>query len=122
MKISELRPCIACHGQLVGKGKGPHFYVLRMSLALLNQRNVSSVLGTMAIVGGGQESAGALQVAEAMAAGAEDAVTIGMDYDKNLQTEVHICADCYMKSPLPEWGEALTDRRRKGEEVSDDGE
>jgi hypothetical protein len=86
VKLSELKPCAVCKGPLP-----PIWYVLRMSMAFLDRKNTNAVLGLNQIFGGD-----ALHLAEAFAPGAEEAVVVGMDQDKELMREFHICQNCYL--------------------------
>lgn len=86
MKISELKPCAICRGPLP-----PIWYVVRMSMALLDKNATNAVLGLNQIWSGN-----ALGLAEVMVPGADEAVIIGMDRDKELMTEIHVCSDCYL--------------------------
>jgi hypothetical protein len=64
---------------------------------MLNERATRGVLGVHQILGG---SAQTLGIAEAMAPAAGDAVTVGMDKNPELMTELHICQECYMMKSI----------------------
>jgi len=81
MKLSELRACDNCGGEI-----GRSFSVVRISRALVTA-NARAVLGTMAITG----SRG---IAEAMAPRANEAVCVLGDDEPKLMTELLICHTC----------------------------
>jgi hypothetical protein len=106
MKLSELRPCDNCGGQVQ-----PFFYVLRYSIALFKPTATRQTLGLM------QMFNGALALAEAMSPEPE-VVTVAMDdpESKALMVELRLCQECFM-SPicLAEIGEQVTARGDKQE-------
>jgi len=81
MKLSDLRPCDNCGGSLP-----PAFYVVKMSIALINPQKVNSTLGLT------QHFQGNLHLAEVMGAGGE--VVIGSDSDPELEVTIILCNDC----------------------------
>jgi hypothetical protein len=83
MRLSDLRPCENCGGPLGGS-----FVVLRSSQAMLNPKAARVVMGTTMILGG------ALRLAEAMAGGADEAVLVFGDKDRELLNEFLLCQDC----------------------------
>ena len=86
MKLSDLKPCAVCGGPLP-----PIWYVVRASMAMLNERAARGVLGLNTIFGGQ-----ALALAETMAPAADEAVMVAMDKDRDLMHEIHICQQCYL--------------------------
>jgi hypothetical protein len=96
MKLSELRPCVSCNHPPIGPGKGP-FYVVRITMAMVNSKAASGILGAMQIVSGGSPPThAALVIAEALAPAAEDFVMIFSEKDPSLQTELVLCQDCFL--------------------------
>lgn len=87
MKLSEIRPCDNCGGPIT-----PHFYVVRMSIALFNPKATNQVLGMAQYFGGH------LALAELFSPH-EDVVTVAMDEKEHkvLQTELFLCQDCYLR-------------------------
>ena len=92
MRLSDAKPCICCGGPLT-KRSMINWYVIRVSTAIVNPRVANTVLGTMQITG-------SLQIAEAMAPGAEDAIAIVGDLPGSTWTELHICFDCFTDGHL----------------------
>lgn len=88
MKLSDLKPCASCGGSLP-----PIWYVVRMSLAMLDQKATQDVLGLNLIFGG--RSPRSLAVAEAMAPDS-DAVIVAGDKDPELMNVFHLCQQCVM--------------------------
>lgn len=110
MKLSELRPCDKCGGKLV-----PTFYVVRFSQALFNAKHANAVIGLNTIFGGR-----ALALAETMAPGADEAVLVFGDKEKQLETELLICEECFMNGPLDLaalWEVQMAARRKAEEEA-----
>jgi DNA topoisomerase IB len=90
-KLTDLRPCDNCNGQLTGG----IFYVLRFSLALVRERAVNEFMGMHQFFGGRASVA----LIENFAPSAANAVVVAMDdpeYDV-LANEIVICNGCYMK-------------------------
>lgn len=85
MKLTNLRPCDNCGGEI-----SPHFYIVRTSLAFISQKATNQVLGLNQMFGGD-----ALGLAEVMAPDAE-AVKIAGDEDSKLMNEIFLCQICYM--------------------------
>lgn len=114
MKLSELPLCIECDKPPIGQGKG-FFYVLRVSLAMVDQRAASGVLGVTQIVsGGGAPTLAALRVAEALAPDAEGFVKVLSDEDPRLGTEIIVCQECFLnKGDLAMWVEKANGRESK---------
>lgn len=89
MKLSQLKPCASCRGPLLVKGIA-NWYVLRQTIALLRPNAAREVMGLTTMFGG------ALELAEAMAPAAEDAVAIMSDLPgAGKPSEIHICFNCY---------------------------
>lgn len=111
MKLSEVPLCIECNQPPIGPGKGP-FYVLRSSLAMVDPRAASGVLGVTQIMSGGRPPTGrSLLVAEALAPGSDDFVMILGDKEPKLMTEVVVCQRCFMASEsLPRWIEKANEK------------
>lgn len=111
MKLSEIPLCVECGKPPIGPGKGP-FYVLRTSLAMVDPRAASGLLGTVQIMSGGRPPTGrSLLVAEALAPGSDDFVMILADKDPKLGTEIVVCQDCFMASEdLPRWLEKSNEK------------
>lgn len=85
MKLSELRPCDCCGGKIA-----PHFYVVRLSQAMVMAKEANAVLGLAQMFGG------ALGLAEVVAPDA-DAVKIFGDERKELMHEFFLCQECFMR-------------------------
>lgn len=90
MKLSDLTPCACCHQPLA-----PHFYIVRVSQAMVMPQATREVMGTAMILGG-LENPGALRIAEVMAPNAENAVMVFGDEDSALMTELIICQQCVL--------------------------
>ncbi|MGI0148708.1 MAG: hypothetical protein ACREDF_04155 [Thermoplasmata archaeon] len=76
------------------ESKGP-FYVVRSSLAMVDLKAASGVLGLMTIMSGGKPpSPAAINVSEALAPDAEGAIKILGDEEPSLMTEFALCQDC----------------------------
>lgn len=96
MKLSELPLCIECEKPVIGPdtGRGP-FYVLRTSLAIVNPKAASGVLGLITIMSGGKTpSNAAINIAETLAPDAENAILVVGDEDPKLMTEFFLCQNC----------------------------
>ena len=93
MKLSEIRPCDNCGGQIV-----PLFYVARVSLAMFMSQESNHVIG-MAQMFGGLTRPGVLAVAEAMAPEA-DCIKILGDEEQGLMTEIILCQECHSMKDL----------------------
>lgn len=115
MKLSELRPCVSCGKPLVGQGKPPVFYVLRVSLAMVDPEAASGVLGLTQIMSAGRPpSPAALHIAEALAPDAEGFVRIMGDESPDLMTHLVVCQDCFlMKGEIAMWVEKENGREAK---------
>jgi len=102
MKLSELRPCDRCRGPLRASGVGC-WYVVRVTQAMVSPKAAREVFGLTMILGG------SLAIAEAMAPRPEEAVLVLGDEDRQLQTELLLCFDCYTAHvPLAELVERRT--------------
>lgn len=116
MKLSELPLCVECDKPVIGPetGRGP-FYVVRTSLAIVNPKAASGVLGLITIMSAGRPlSAAALGIAEALAPDAEGFVMILSDEDKKLQTQIVVCQECFlMKGSMAMWVEKANRREEK---------
>ena len=86
MKLSQLRPCDNCHGPL----SHGHFYVVRVTQALVLPRTTNQVLGLTQYFGGN------LALAE-MFAPDDDAIKILGDEQKELMYEFLLCQDCFLR-------------------------
>ena len=96
MKLSDLQPCIACNGALVGPAAGgPIFYVVDVTQAMLDERATRQVLGLDQILGTGHAGA-ALGLAEVMAPNAEGAVKLFSEMDPQLKSRLFFCQNCYV--------------------------
>jgi hypothetical protein len=91
IKVSELRPCDHCGGPIA-----PMFYVVRLSLALIDHRAVNEFMGMHQFFGGRAPVA----LVENFAPSAADAVLVAGDKEPSLMTECWICQDCYLGTPL----------------------
>ena len=91
MKLSELKPCAACHGKIA-----PIWYVVRISQAMLNPRAANQTLGLAQMFGGN------LALAEVMSP-QPDCVLVMGDAEPGLMTELSICQNCFLmgKVELP---------------------
>jgi len=95
MKLTELRPCDNCGGKLTGEvGRNIQFYVLQVSMAILNPRAINQVLGMNLYF---QNKS--LPVAEMFVPEADDAVELLAD-QKGLGgwAKLFICFDCAIGS------------------------
>lgn len=90
MKLSDLRPCDNCRGAVA-----PHFWVLRLTQAMVNARATNEVLGLNQIFGGS-----ALGLAEVMAPAADDAVLVMGDKEPQLVTTLFICSTCFLNGAV----------------------
>jgi hypothetical protein len=86
MKVSELRPCDNC-----AKAIAPAFYVVRFSQALINAQAVNEFMGMHQFFGGRASAA----LVENFAPASADAALVLGDKDKDLETELFICQDCF---------------------------
>jgi hypothetical protein len=107
VKLSELPICVECDKPVIGpdSGRGP-FYVLRTSLAIVNPKAASGVLGLITIMSGGKTpSNAAINVAETLAPDAENAILVVGDEDPKLMTEFALCQNCALmgNSKFPIW-------------------
>jgi|ERR1051325_4054951 hypothetical protein len=91
IKVSELRPCDACGGPIA-----PMFYVLRISLALINPEAVNEFVGMHRFFQGRASAA----LVENFAPRSVDAVTVAGDQAPELMTELWLCQDCYLMKPI----------------------
>lgn len=92
MKLSELRPCDRCHGQVA-----PFFYVLRISQAFIIPEHANTVLGMTQMFGG---SGAGLTIAETMAPRAEDAVKILAEEPEGEWTDIRLCQSCALDKEI----------------------
>lgn len=90
LKLSELEPCSFCEGSIA-----PLFYVLDIKFGLFG-RGTNQVLAMSNFFGGG---AGALQIAEAMSPGANEAVLVAEDV-KQLGIRLFICQKCFLEEEV----------------------
>jgi hypothetical protein len=88
MKLSELRPCTVCGGNIV-----PLFYVVRITAAMVLPQAAHHVIELTEIMGGMANSA-ALHVAEALVSDPECVKILG-DEERQLWTELSICQECF---------------------------
>lgn len=108
-KLNELRMCDNCSGPV-----GMIFYVLRVSLAVVNVQAVHETLGMHQFFGGRASAA----LVENFAPSASHGFTIAMDEDesKELGTEAFVCQKCMMEpTDLPMLIERISERRKKTE-------
>ena len=90
MRLSELRPCDNCGGKLTGEeGRNITFYILRVTMAVLNPRAINQVMGMHQYF---QQSSFAL--AEAMAPESDHAVLLVGEQEGERWAELLICFDC----------------------------
>lgn len=87
MKLSDLRPCDNCGGAIA-----PIFNIVKTSIAVINTGSANKTLGLAQYFGEG--SAG-LALAEVMG-DQSDAVKIGSEHAKELETEIFLCQECHM--------------------------
>jgi hypothetical protein len=71
----------------------PHFYVLRISLAMFSQQAANEVLGMAQVYGG------ALTLAEAMVPQPEVVKVLG-EVDPLLWVEIRLCQKCFLHGGL----------------------
>jgi len=83
MKLSDLRPCDNCGGNI-----SPTFYVVRTTLAIITPA-ANQVLGLHQYLGGKS-----LALAEVMAP-EPDCVKVCADEDPRAQTELFLCTRCF---------------------------
>jgi len=81
MKLSDLRPCDNCNGKLA-----PIFYILKMSVAVINPTKTNQTLGLA------QQFQGNLVLAEVMGVGGE--IAIGSETNPELEEIILLCNDC----------------------------
>ena len=115
MKLSELPLCVECDKPVIGPetGRGP-FYVVRSSLAMVDPRAASGVLGVMQIVSGGRTpTPAAINIAEALAPDAEGAIKILGDEEPTLMTQFALCQNCALMGNhrFPIWIEKASKRK-----------
>lgn len=89
MKLSEIRPCDNCSGPL---SQG-HFYVVRVSQALVLPKPFHQVMGLTQYFG---FQPGALALAEVMAPDA-DVIKVFGDEKPELMQEFLLCMECYLR-------------------------
>lgn len=82
MKLSQLRPCDQCGGQIA-----PMFYVVRVSMAVITQ-GANQTLGLAQYFGGN------LALAETLSPEPSPVMLMGEE-DQELWTELLICQNCY---------------------------
>lgn len=99
MKLSELRPCDACGGVIA-----PQFYVLKLSLAIIDAREANNTLGLTQMFGG------ALGLAEAMSP-TPNAVKIAGEHDARLWDTLFLCRDCVLLKEDLDLGQLLAKRQ-----------
>ncbi len=94
MKLTDLRPCDSCGGALIGRTAGyggqntQMFHVIRCTRALVHPQAVNQVLGLNQYFGGN-----ALGLAEIFAP-QPNAITVLVDKEPELQTELFLCEKC----------------------------
>jgi hypothetical protein len=93
MKISDLRPCFFCSGNIV-----PLFYLVRISAAIVLPKAAHRVVELTEIMGG-MANTSALHVAESLAPDA-DCVKILGDEERDLMTQLCICQECFTTKAL----------------------
>lgn len=88
MKLSEAKPCALCRGPL-REAQVIHWYVLRVSMALMKPQATNTVMGLSQIFGG------SLALAEAFAP--EEPIVIAGDAKPGELpwTELHVCFKCW---------------------------
>lgn len=108
MKVSELRPCDKCHGRIA-----PHFYVVRLSQALIRPAAINQFMGMHQFFGGRASMA----LVENFAPEADKAAVVFGDDDPTLMTELYLCQDCVIGGAidLAMLIEADNARKRKAE-------
>jgi hypothetical protein len=87
MKPEGLRPCDQCAGKIA-----PIFYVVRVSMAMVNARAVNALMGTALVLGG---SAEALAIARHMSP-CEEIATVFGEENPELWHELLLCQKCEM--------------------------
>lgn len=87
MRADELRPCDLCGGALL---PSPAFWVMRVSLAVFDQRAIQQLSGVTQILGGGPQ---ALGIATAFAP--EHVVKLAADEPDGEWEDIILCNDCY---------------------------
>jgi len=112
MKLTDLRPCAGCGGQ-INKGGNPVFYVVRASQAVLNPGAISRAMGGVQMVGGHFGIADAL----GMTGGDEIAKIVGDEPDGKW-TELQFCQDCYLSGDFS-MADATENHKEKMEELQD---
>lgn len=85
MKLTELRPCDKCGGQLT-----PTWYVIRLSQCMLDAKATNETLGLSQMFGGN------IALAEVMGSCAEEAVIILGDRMPSMWTELLVCQSCVL--------------------------
>ncbi len=96
MKLSELKPCASCHKPLMQAPAIRPFYVLRMSMAMIDAAKANRVLGLMHAMGGGMPG---FPIAEAMSPDS-DCVLVTGDQEPSLLSILFICQDCYLSADI----------------------
>lgn len=109
MKLSQLRPCDKCGGELV-----PVFYVVRACPAVIDQRATQSVLGVAGILGGLRRP-GALGVAECLAP-ESDCVVVSGEKDPGLWSELFLCTECWAGTDVAGLAQAVSEKLAAGGE------
>lgn len=103
--LNELRACDNCNGPV-----GMMFYVVRMSIAVVNPDAVNETIGMHQFFGGRASAA----LVENFSPSSSHGFKIAMDEDegKELCTEAFICSTCYLESiDLPRLAERIATRR-----------
>lgn len=89
--LLELRPCDSCGGPVSAM-----FYVVRTSLALVDARAVNEFVGMHQFFGGKASAA----LVENFAPRTAEAITVAGDKEPSLMTELVVCQECFMNTPL----------------------
>ncbi len=115
MKLSEIHPCDNCTGQIV-----PQFYLLRVSLAIVDAKAMNQVMGLAQQLGGGVNDPKCLAIAETMAS-RPDVFIIAGEKEPSLMTDVFICEKCFLSKhlDLARIIEAIHDREKKAREAQE---
>ncbi len=94
MKLSELRPCDNCGGQILSSERR-FFFVVRVSQAMADEKAMRSTGGLLQMFGG-ITNPGALAVAEVFSPD-DEVVRVLSDEMPEAQTELILCMGCLGK-------------------------
>ena len=90
LKLSDLRACDNCGGKLTGEeGRNITFYIVRVTMAVLNPRAINQVMGLHQYFQGK-----AFALAEVMAPESDHAVELVAEQEGGKWAELLICFDC----------------------------